>query len=202
MQEIVGIKQRIDNLQSKINQLEGKLSLVQEQYNTLIALCESLKKDKNNIAKAIELVNLIQTSTVGKTKEAFESIVTFALQYIYSPEYSFNFVLDRRGAMGTLDYNIVSPKCKTPHDPLDSEAGGILDVVSLALRVALLDIAQPKCDGPIILDESTKHLSAEFLSRASQFLAVVSERFQKQIILVTHQDEYLNYNYNTIKLGE
>jgi DNA repair exonuclease SbcCD ATPase subunit len=75
---------------------------------------------------------------------------------------------------------------KEAADPLGSRGGGVVDIVSLALRIVILELYTPRIDGPLMLDEPTKQLSKEFSDRAAELLRAISERTGRQIILVTH----------------
>ena len=64
--------------------------------------------------------------------------------------------------------------------------GGVVDTVSIALRIAFLLKYSPPIQGPIILDEPAKHLSDEYVFNIAEFLKQVCKEFNRQIILVTH----------------
>ncbi|MBC7106618.1 MAG: ATP-binding protein, partial [Firmicutes bacterium] len=70
--------------------------------------------------------------------------------------------------------------------PQDARGGGVVDVISLALRVALLQTVRPPLPGPLMLDEPGKHVSEEYARSLALFLKSVSEMFGRQIVLVTH----------------
>jgi DNA repair exonuclease SbcCD ATPase subunit len=56
------------------------------------------------------------------------------------------------------------------------------------LRVAVLQtFSRPKIIGPLVLDEPAKHVSDEYITRVTKFLKNVSEMYERQIIVVTHQ---------------
>ncbi|GAG95161.1 unnamed protein product, partial [marine sediment metagenome] len=98
--------------------------------------------------KAEEVFDLakVAEATKTKTKLGFEKIVTYALRYIYNSDYSFELEFGRQGNLSKLDFNVKTPDCKEPLDLLDSQAGGVLDVVSVALRIALLELIRPKVE--------------------------------------------------------
>ena len=69
-----------------------------------------------------------------------------------------------------------------------SRGGGVVDIISLALRIAFLEIYKPKIEGPLILDEPAKHVSEEYIFNVADFLKKTSELFNRQIIMVTHNN--------------
>lgn len=181
-------------LQSELNVLKKDLQ------NTTLEISR-LEELKVKTAQAIEVLMILQETNRQLIQEHFEKIVTYALQYIYSADYIFKFEFERKGNFQGLNFNIISPSSQEPLDLLESSGGGVLDIVSLALRVAFLDLAYPKVEGPLILDESMKHLSKDYLSRAAEFLNVISDKLGRQIIFVTHQHEFLEKGYNNIEIS-
>ncbi|NLB89398.1 MAG: ATP-binding protein, partial [Syntrophomonadaceae bacterium] len=67
-----------------------------------------------------------------------------------------------------------------------SRGGGIVDIISLALRIALLETSRPALDGPLILDEPAKHVSQDYSHNVAEFLKLVVNTFERQVIMVTH----------------
>ena len=64
----------------------------------------------------------------------------------------------------------------------------MVDVVSLALRVAmLLSYNNPPLAGPLVLDEPAKHVSGEYIKNVTNFLKEVNQISKRQIIVITHQ---------------
>lgn len=83
-------------------------------------------------------------------------------------------------------------------DPESSRGGGVSDVVSLALRLALLELSRPRVEGPVLLDEVGKHISAQYAPNVAQFLKQYAEKTGRQIVLVTHMNalaEVANVSY-------
>lgn len=74
-------------------------------------------------------------------------------------------------------------------DPLSGNGGGIADVLSLALRILLLESAQPAIGGPLFLDEPGKHVAPVYAPHVAEFLRTVCREFGRQVILITHSDD-------------
>ncbi len=70
--------------------------------------------------------------------------------------------------------------------PQDARGGGVVDIISLALRVAMVETFRPRPEGPLILDEPGKHVSAEYVIPMLEFLKSTAEMFGRQVILVSH----------------
>lgn len=200
MTNLSTIEKQIEELKSSLNIVEGRVSLLQEQITQGKSKIIDLAKKKVLYSKSIELLNLVAEVTKVKTKEGFEKIVSYALKYILGEDYNFELEFERRGNLSSLNFNVKNPECKESLDLLGSQAGGVLCIVSVALRVALLELVRPKIEGFICLDEPFHHLSTEFLAKAENLIQEINKKFNRQIILITHKAEFLNSKNNLIKI--
>ena len=73
-----------------------------------------------------------------------------------------------------------------------TDAGGTLNIISLALRIVLMEVASPKIQGFIVSDESFANLSEEHVEQASQFLKEINQKMNRQIIAISHQTKMLD----------
>ena len=69
-------------------------------------------------------------------------------------------------------------------------SGGVVDVLSLALRMAFWSLDKTKRP-LLLLDEPLKHLSEDLQSRASDMLQMLSSKLGIQILMVTHEKALL-----------
>lgn len=197
------IEKKINTLDSSLSSLKGQCNLLTTQITQHEHKLQQLLGNRKRYVKSVELLNLVSEATKVKTKEGFEKIVTYALRYIYNSDYSFELEFGRRGNLSELDFNVKTPDCKEALDLLDSQAGGVLDVVSVALRIALLELIRPRIEGFLILDESFKHLHAtppEYLERVSLFIKEINKKFNRQVIMITGRKELIKEADNLIEL--
>ena len=57
-----------------------------------------------------------------------------------------------------------------------------------------------KIKGPLILDEPGKNISARFIGAFGKFLTEVSNAFDRQIIMITHNGRLVEFANNTIEV--
>jgi len=124
--------------------------------------------------------------------EAIQSIATSALQQIYGEEYSLKFdTFEEQRKDGANNFRI-EIKIVSPHNGenmetglLNERGGGLIEVVSFALRIAALKWL--KYEGPILLDEAWKSMSNDYkVDQVVQFLREVTDSTERQVIFVTH----------------
>ena len=190
---------QIKDIENKFENLTKNLGILQGEYNILLSQQfesdNKIKEYKSNeilYSKAIELLSLVQKISRDKIKDAFENIVSHALNYIFeSDKYSFHLVFGRRGNLQELNFAVQTPDKNEPLDPMTTDAGGTLNVISFALRIVLMEVASPKINGFIISDESFANLSEDYVERASQFLKEINQKMGRQIIAISHQPKML-----------
>lgn len=189
----------LDTLSLVINRLEayyykrkGQAEELKRQKN------EALKK-RDEILKRIGILQqvklLFQHSSVYAREQARQQIqqmVTQALQYTFGPDISFEVELLERRGQPDAEFYVVSNYDGTVvrTSPLDARGGGVVDVVSMALRIALLETSLPPLKGPLILDEPGKHVSQEFAPNLARLLKSLSDAFGRQVLMVTHNRHF------------
>ena len=187
-------------LTSELGGISGQENLLKEQVEDLEIKLQTLTKNKEVYTKAVELLTLVQQETREQVKDGFEKIVTHALRYIFNEDYSFELEFGRRGNLQELDFNVKTPHCQEPLDPLSTSGGTILDILSLALRVSLLELSKPKLEGFLILDEPFKHVSSKHVEAARKFLDVIAQKINRQIIMISHKKELITSRENVIEV--
>jgi len=195
---ITELENKIDSFSSEVDMLKGKLNTLEEQYVDAQEKLDELKIEKNLNAKSIEVLTLVQESTKVLITNIFENIVTNALQFIHqSDEYSFELEFGRRGNIPELNFNVKTPDMKESHDILNTRGGGTADIISLALRLVLLEIS--KTNGFIFLDEPFKHLDNEdTLNKAMEFIKEIQANTNRQVLLITHKNEIVDKEESVI----
>lgn len=175
-------------LRRNLEQAKGKRDLLvqqKEQKGT------DLQEVIHNISTYEQVQLLLSKSSEfarEQLKQKIEETVTAALRSIFEdPGISFNIELSS-GANPAASWQVISSykDFEVAANPEDARGGGVTDVVSLALRLALLELARPKHEGPVILDEPGKMISREYLPNVAAFLTKYGEKIGRQIIMVTH----------------
>lgn len=191
-------------MQDKIQQLiqmheEKRLELEKRKWEreAIQKRIESLDETIQRYETSLEIENktklLLQKVSIearDRAKDVMEKAVTHALQYIFGSDFSFEIELKETKNRVEAEFyvlnNIGGQVVRS--SPEEACGGGVVDIISIALRMALLHLYQnPKINGPVILDEPGKHVSADYTIKLAEFLKHLSSMFQRQIILSTHQ---------------
>ena len=198
--ELIDLGTEVSQLGDEVNSSKGVVKTLEGQIQKLNdTLLISIKEKDINI-KSVQVLDLVQKSIRDSIKDSFELVVNYALSYILDERYRLELEFDKRGNLHEAHLNIITPSNSEPADPIESDAGGCIDIVALTLRVVILSLEKPKIEGPLICDESFKHTSEGLLDNAGRFLAALNEKINRQVIMVTHKKEFIEYADNIIKL--
>lgn len=184
-EEIKAHKEKLIKLKGVKEQIEKQIK--EEQGNLTTLIDEQKLNSQANLFMLSEIVERRQNQL-----DAIQSIATSALQQIYGEEYSLKFETfeeQRKDGVNNfrIEIKIISPHNGTNMETglLNERGGGLIEVVSFALRIAALKWL--KYNGPILLDEAWKSMSNDYkIDRVVEFLRQVTDSTERQVILVTH----------------
>ena len=185
----------MNDLDAKLEELknfalreQGKRDKLLEQLHENKTQIEKIILDQELLEKVVILFQKTSEFARLQAKKQIETLVTKCLQYVFETDIEFIIELDELRGKANAEFYVINSTedmiIKTK--PELSRGGGVVDIISLALRIAFLQIHKPRIEGPLILDEPAKHLSEEYVYNVGDFLKQTSEMFNRQIIMVTH----------------
>lgn len=187
-EELVKLEETIKQARDMWTRLDARRQVLIDQLEQAEAKLNEYLDTIDVYEKARVLLQQSAEYAREQARQQMETLVTNALQYVFGPLFQFQIEIEDHGNRTvaefyvTTEYEGVQIKTK----PQDSRGGGVVDIVTLALRVALMETVQPKVSGPLILDEPGKHVSNEYVYYLYEFLKSLSTMFGRQIIMVTH----------------
>lgn len=182
------LTQRINSLQTKCQHARGALAVLEPQRDKVVADLVTLRSNMALWRQTGMLLSHLSEYARDSMRLRIEQIVTAALQAVFPEPLSFQVILRQVGGQPVADWEVVSVYGDTTvsNTPEDARGGGITDVVSLALRIALLECLE--LDGPLLMDEPGKMISREYLPAVAEFLKSYARETGRQILLVTHHE--------------
>jgi len=149
---------------------------------------ESLRKKSEDFSKARWILTKVAEMTQLRFKEKVESLVTMAIQSVFDRDFKFVLVFEQK--RNKFECRPVVMENEVEYTPKDDMGGGIIDVISFALRVVLWNLQKPKSRNILILDEPMKYVGkGELLERAGMMLREISHKLGIQLVLVTHEPQ-------------
>ena len=181
------IKLDVRQARQKVTAMAAKRDLLIEQQDAEIMRSAEATRTLELNEKVQRLLQLTSEFARQQAKSRIEEIVTSALTVVFGKDYKFRLSLEVRSNRPEVDYWLESEGIVTQLKPPDYDrGGGVADVVSLALRLAVTELSEVR--GPVFLDEVGKHVSAEYAPNVAYFLKEYSEKFGRQMILITHNE--------------
>ena len=190
MTDLIQLKDFLDKSKEFLSIEQGKYSKLKEQLDIN-------KENSKKIQLELELLDKVsilfqKTSEFAReqAKVQIESLVTKCLQFVFETEIEFLIEIEELRGKANAEFYVVNESENTiiKTKPELSRGGGVVDIVSLALRIAFLQTHKPRIEGPLILDEPAKHVSNDYIYNVADFLKQTSDLFDRQIIMVTHDD--------------
>ncbi|GAQ26193.1 MULTISPECIES: ATPase [Tepidanaerobacter] len=194
----------LEDLDRTINDIEKETQQLLIEFNVKKSIKEKLENDlsakENELEEIRELMDVLEQVKFllqraseyarEQIKQQIEMLVTHCLQFVFGPNIEFQIELSEAANKTNAEFYVISDydNFKVKTKPQDARGGGVVDVISLALRIAVIQSTNAYKNGPLILDEPAKHVSSEYIANVAQFLKQISDIFHRQIIMVTHNN--------------
>lgn len=186
---------------SYLSQLTGPVAQLRDRYNLrrgqreiLLARQQQLLEQLNQaedmaaaLAKVREVFYVAAEAAREQAQEYVEELVTNALQSVFGPGISFQVQVEEKRERSEAEFLVTTDYgggFSVSNRPQDSRGGGVVDVVSLGLRTALLGATG--MDGILVFDEPAKHVSDQYSTPAAELLASIAREMGRQVLMVTH----------------
>lgn len=175
-------------LLNRASKLTGQLEQIQSNVKSKNTEVTTLKNRLIDIEKTQVLLQTTAKETQDGLTVHLEDIVQMALDTCFPDEYKFCIEFELKRGSTVCDMYLQD----TTEDkdsgfkihPMQASGGGLVDIISLALRLAVWTLSKP--DNVIVLDEPFKFLSDNLRPMAGGILHKMSRKLGLQIIMVTH----------------
>jgi len=177
---------QFEQLKNTFHQKIGQLQALKER----VVVCQNriiqLTEKEDHTLKASLFLQSLSDQTRLQVLDKISGIVTDALQTVKDKNLVFQMQLVTKANQPTLEMNILDKLSGQSYDVLTSFGGGICDIVSLSLRIALLVKWQPSLSRIIILDEACKHVAQKDQELLAEFVKRLSEALNCQFVWISH----------------
>lgn len=189
----------IQDYRNKLERKKGQRDQLVSSMNETKQKMEGLEKDSRNIEKAKLILQEVAKRTQQQLEYHISEIVTLALASVYEEPYEFtiDFVVRR----GKTEADLYFVKNGEREEPLEASGGGVADIASFALRVAMWNLQNPKSRNTLVLDEPLKFLSRNYQVKASKMIKEISNKLGLQIVMVSHSQELIEGADKTFSLS-
>lgn len=177
----------LEQYKRKIQQLQGKKQLLEEQHRAAVVRLKDLTADQVALEESQAFLQDVAKRTQERLKVHVEDTVQLAIDTCFPDKYQFNMNFEIK--RGKTEANIVFMKEGEPVEPMDASGGGVVDMAAFALRIAGWTLSNT--NNVIILDEPFKFISNDLQAMAAEVLKELSKTLSLQFIIVTHRPEII-----------
>lgn len=182
-------KTDIEKLRNKHSVAIGERNILENRLNLAVTELESNELTVLNCSKARAIIQVVAKETQETVEERISNLVSLALSSVFPDPYEFKlrFVLRRN----KTEADLIFIKRGNEGNPIDVGGGGVLDVTSFALRVAVWSIKPT--NNVFIQDEPFHFLSRNLQAKCSQMIKMINQKVingkRLQFIIVSHIPE-------------
>jgi ABC-type iron transport system FetAB ATPase subunit len=184
----MSLSKQFADLKTIYDKKMGKLDLLKQGLTSAKAQIIELTDREDLALKSSLFLQSLSDQTRLQVLDKIAGIVTEALQTVKDKNLVFTMQIVTKANQPTLEMGILDKLSGQTYDIITSFGGGICDIVSLALRVALLVKWQPSLSRVLILDEACKHVAVKDQELLSTFVRKLSEALGVQFIWISHSD--------------
>ena len=196
MTELEQLEARAARLRRQLDAKNGEAQAVLSQGKKLEGEIKSLTLDVSDYERVNTLLTTIGEDKQSAAQGAIEDLVTSGLQTIFDPSLSFHIIQSVKGKNASVEFVVRTTIGHSVVETgvLDARGGGLATTVGFLLRVVVMLLKSGNRQEQVLfLDETFSMVSAEYLDGVGQFLRELVDRTGIQIVMVTHQSEFIEY---------
>lgn len=185
---------RITAARSGVARAEGTRDALRKQAEEARSRVSGINTRSRDLETAHALLTSLAESRRKETVERVERVVTAALRSVFGPDIEYRItvkvsrgVVSMFGEVGKMTNRGLSRKLEWFR--ADSLAGGVVDVLSFAIRAAVLMLHRPRLRPILIADEPFKHVSERHLPAVAKMLETVARESGLQLIVISHEPQ-------------
>jgi len=181
---------RLDQIREIVKKREVEQKLLLKQSNECKNKLESIGIEILDMVEARNIISEAARITQQQFKMLVEELVTTAIQAVFpNKDYKFimQFVLQNNRPQINL---LVQDGENEPYIPKEEQGGGLLDIISFALRVVLWSLEKPRSRNILIMDEPFRW-TGNLIELAANMMKEISKKLGLQIIMVTHDERLM-----------
>jgi len=179
-----------EELEALWNQWKGKEQALSSQLREARIQKKHALRSISHHEEAAEILQDWNLKLQNSIQFCLSQLGTDALKGVFPwITYDFNVEFVQRRNQIECDCKLDSQNSFESLDPLTDVGGGLVDVLSFALRLAIWSLSRPKTEPLLIMDEPFRYVALQNLERAGELIQKISKQLNVRILLITHSDE-------------
>ena len=198
------LKSRLDEIRKHIDTKRGEMIVLNNQKDENKKKRDKLEGANDKLLIMKKLIEESCSEARENGRQLLSEVATTSVQSVFGENTSIDIPIENKDGIPTASVDVVvkNESGTAIIDPTNSDGGGLADIVSLSLLLAIGSTVEDNY-APYILDEPTKYVSKGTLAeKSSDFLVGMVEYTGKQTIISTHDENLLDVGgvrYNIVK---
>jgi DNA repair exonuclease SbcCD ATPase subunit len=183
------LAERFSSLHKQLNKLSAHRDVIRSQISSGESQVQQLKYTADLHQKSSEVFKGWLEDLLESNVNSIADLATSGLHNIIHDQ-ALKFVIKQEMKYNRLSMRFAIESDGAEGDPMSSFGGGAVLVVSLILRLAIM--SRMNMAKLLLLDESMFALANHYVPAAADFMRQLSERTGINILMVTHNDGFLD----------
>jgi len=184
------MNERLGSLKVGTAKLVAYRDLMKMQADAAEARIAKLQKRADVLQRASDVFKEWLDDSLRQNVGAISDLVTTGLQHIIHDQ-KLTFKIKQEMKFNRLSMRFTIEDDGVEGDPMSSFGGGAVLTASFILRLAIM--SRLGMGNLLLLDESMHALANRYVPAAASFMRQLSEQTGINILMVTHNEEFLNH---------
>lgn len=182
---------RLAAVKANVERLRVYRELMQARHAEASARAEKSKRRAELLQKSVDVFKEWLDDALKQNVGAISDLVTTGLQHIiHDQKLTFKIKQEMKYSRLSMRF-VIEDESGAEGDPMASFGGGAVLTASLILRLAIM--SRLGMGNLLLLDESMNALANKYVPAAASFMRQLSEQTGINILMVTHNEEFLNH---------
>jgi len=189
MNAVSVLESKFHNISRKLDKLNAYQSLLSNRLAKASIESQDHKYKSELYLKCSTIFKRWLEDSIERNVESISELTTTGLNYIIHDQ-PLKFLIKQEQKNNRISMKFALEQDGFEGDPLCSYGGGAAVVISLILRLSIMQ--RLGLGNLLILDESMVALANTYVPNAASFIRQLSEKTGVNILMVTHNPEFLN----------
>lgn len=171
---------------NKYKELTIERKILQKQIKKKKLRYSRLNREIEARLEAINILVELSKTIYQEVITKIESVVTLSIRYVYDRPFEFKIKLEEK--RNNIEAKFVLTEGEDEYEIKGDQGGGMINIISLAIRIVMWKIKEPKTRPFFSFDEPFYWLG-NYIEKAGRMLKYLADELELQILLLTHEPD-------------
>lgn len=173
-------------LRRRVDRLVATRDRLRDDHRATEAQIEPLRQSVADHTQATTILTKVSAAHRKLSVSRIERLVTASLQAVFERPYEFRVSIEEKRGQVEAAFSVKEGDLEL--DPTSEMGGGVVDVISITLRVVLWSKRRKRTEAIMAMDEPARMVAEEYIKNVAMMIKKLSGLMSIQFLLVTHRD--------------